>query len=67
MTIRLMAQPYLLPSLTPSTLFQLENQGLRELLGISREAFLVLKMDESSESTSLSALLTSADVSLRKS
>uniref|UniRef100_A0A8C5FM41 FGFR1 oncogene partner 2 n=1 Tax=Gadus morhua TaxID=8049 RepID=A0A8C5FM41_GADMO len=46
---------------------ELENQGLRELLGISREAFLVLKMDESSESTSLSALLTSADVSLRKS
>ncbi|KAJ3612204.1 hypothetical protein NHX12_020480 [Muraenolepis orangiensis] len=40
---------------------ELENSGLRELLGISREAFLVLKMDDSSESTSLSALLTSTD------
>lgn len=47
--------------------FQLENNGLRELLGISREAFLVLKRDDQSDSTSLSPLLTSADVSLRKS
>ncbi|KAI4802820.1 hypothetical protein KUCAC02_006394 [Chaenocephalus aceratus] len=46
---------------------ELENRGLRELLGISREAFLVLKREETSESTSLSPLLTSADVSLRKS
>ncbi|XP_077091332.1 FGFR1 oncogene partner 2 homolog isoform X2 [Siphateles boraxobius] len=46
---------------------QLENSGLRELLGISREAFLVLKRDDSSDSTSLSPLLTSTDVSLRKS
>ncbi|KAF3859401.1 hypothetical protein F7725_021800, partial [Dissostichus mawsoni] len=45
---------------------ELENSGLRELLGISREAFLVLKREETSESTSLSPLLTSADVSLRK-
>lgn len=46
---------------------QLENSGLRELLGISREAFLVLTREEASDSTSLSALLTSADISLRKS
>uniref|UniRef100_A0A668VZ24 FGFR1 oncogene partner 2 n=1 Tax=Oreochromis aureus TaxID=47969 RepID=A0A668VZ24_OREAU len=46
---------------------ELENNGLRELLGISREAFLVLKRDDQSDSTSLSPLLTSADVSLRKS
>ncbi|KAK7129604.1 hypothetical protein R3I94_009417 [Phoxinus phoxinus] len=46
---------------------QLENSGLRELLGISREAFLVLKRDDSSDSTSLSPLFTSTDVSLRKS
>ncbi|KAG7496107.1 hypothetical protein JOB18_012030 [Solea senegalensis] len=46
---------------------ELENTGLRELLGISREAFLVLKREDASESTSLSPLLTSADVSLRKS
>ncbi|XP_028276453.1 FGFR1 oncogene partner 2 homolog isoform X1 [Parambassis ranga] len=46
---------------------ELENSGLRELLGISREAFLVLKRDDPSESTSLSPLLTSADISLRKS
>lgn len=46
---------------------QLENQGLRELLGISREAFQVLKRDEASDSTSLSPLVTSADLSLRKS
>ncbi|PWA14639.1 hypothetical protein CCH79_00014319 [Gambusia affinis] len=46
---------------------ELENSGLRELLGISREAFLVLKREEASDNTSLSPLLTSADVSLRKS
>ncbi|TKS91094.1 FGFR1 oncogene partner 2 -like protein [Collichthys lucidus] len=46
---------------------ELENSGLRELLGISREAFLILKREDASESTSLSPLLTSADVSLRKS
>ncbi|XP_016134760.1 FGFR1 oncogene partner 2 homolog [Sinocyclocheilus grahami] len=46
---------------------KLENSGLRELLGISREAFLVLKRDDTSDSTSLSPLLTSTDVSLRKS
>uniref|UniRef100_A0A671RXZ1 FGFR1 oncogene partner 2 homolog n=1 Tax=Sinocyclocheilus anshuiensis TaxID=1608454 RepID=A0A671RXZ1_9TELE len=46
---------------------KLENSGLRELLGISREAFLVLKRDDTSDSTSLSPLLTSKDVSLRKS
>ncbi|XP_062373553.1 FGFR1 oncogene partner 2 homolog isoform X1 [Sardina pilchardus] len=46
---------------------ELENQGLRELLGISREAFQVLKRDEGSDSTSLSPLVTSADLSLRKS
>ncbi|XP_076152560.1 FGFR1 oncogene partner 2 homolog isoform X2 [Alosa pseudoharengus] len=46
---------------------ELENQGLRELLGISREAFQVLKRDEGSDSTSLSALVTSADLSQRKS
>ncbi|KTF79336.1 hypothetical protein cypCar_00036941 [Cyprinus carpio] len=46
---------------------ELENSGLRELLGISRQAFLVLKRDDTSDSTSLSPLLTSTDVSLRKS
>ncbi|KAF4080984.1 hypothetical protein AMELA_G00155590 [Ameiurus melas] len=49
---------------------ELENRGLRELLGISREAFLVLRRDErddASESTSLSPLVTSSDLSLRKS
>ncbi|XP_051974344.1 FGFR1 oncogene partner 2 homolog [Xyrauchen texanus] len=46
---------------------ELENSGLRELLGISREAFLVLKSNDTSDSTSLSPLLTSTDVSLRKS
>ncbi|TRY68106.1 hypothetical protein DNTS_034737 [Danionella cerebrum] len=46
---------------------ELENSGLRELLGISREAFLLLRREESSESTSLSPLLTSTDISLRKS
>ncbi|KAJ8261626.1 hypothetical protein GJAV_G00156450 [Gymnothorax javanicus] len=45
---------------------ELENRGLRELLGISREAFLLLKGEELSESTSLSGLVTSADLSLRK-
>ncbi|MEQ2279281.1 FGFR1 oncoprotein partner 2 [Ameca splendens] len=46
---------------------ELENSGLRELLGISQEAFLILKREDPSENTSLSPLLTSADVSLRKS
>ncbi|XP_038852468.1 FGFR1 oncogene partner 2 homolog isoform X1 [Salvelinus namaycush] len=46
---------------------ELENSGLRELLGISREAFLLLTREEASDSTSLSSLLTSADISLRKS
>ncbi|NP_956249.1 FGFR1 oncogene partner 2 homolog [Danio rerio] len=46
---------------------ELENSGLRELLGISREAFLLLKRDDTSDSTSLSPLLTSTDISLRKS
>lgn len=49
------------------SVFKLENNGLRELLGISREAFLLLKGEDTSESTSLSPLLTSTDVSLRKS
>ncbi|KAL4625096.1 FGFR1 oncogene partner 2 [Arapaima gigas] len=46
---------------------EIENRGLRELLSISQEAFLVLKKDDTSESTSLSGLVTSADLSLRKS
>ncbi|KAI5614901.1 FGFR1 oncogene partner 2-like, partial [Silurus asotus] len=49
---------------------ELENRGLRELLGISREAFLVLRREEreeASDSTSLSPLVTSSDLSLRKS
>ncbi|XP_059367835.1 FGFR1 oncogene partner 2 homolog [Carassius carassius] len=46
---------------------ELENSSLRELLGISRQAFLVLKRDNTSDITSLSPLLTSTDVSLRKS
>ncbi|XP_030632856.1 FGFR1 oncogene partner 2 homolog [Chanos chanos] len=46
---------------------ELENSGLRELLGISREAFMVLKREEISDSTSLSSLVTSADLRLRKS
>ncbi|XP_048863582.1 FGFR1 oncogene partner 2 homolog [Brienomyrus brachyistius] len=44
-----------------------ENGKLRELLSISQDAFLVLKKEDTSESTSLSGLLTSADLSLRKS
>ncbi|XP_061770011.1 FGFR1 oncogene partner 2 homolog isoform X2 [Nerophis ophidion] len=46
---------------------ELENKGLRELLGISREAFLILKSEDSSESTSLSPPLTNTDVSLQQS
>uniref|UniRef100_W5NDL0 FGFR1 oncogene partner 2 n=1 Tax=Lepisosteus oculatus TaxID=7918 RepID=W5NDL0_LEPOC len=46
---------------------ELENKGLRELLNISREAFLTLKKDDTSESTSLSGLVTSTDLSQRKS
>uniref|UniRef100_A0A3Q3WVA5 FGFR1 oncogene partner 2 n=1 Tax=Mola mola TaxID=94237 RepID=A0A3Q3WVA5_MOLML len=45
---------------------ELENSGLRELLGISREAFMILKREDASENTSLSPLLTSSDVSSRK-
>ncbi|KAH0616447.1 hypothetical protein JD844_027550 [Phrynosoma platyrhinos] len=49
-------------------IFQLEqeNKGLREILQITRESFLNLKED-ASESTSLSALVTNSDLSLRKS
>uniref|UniRef100_A0A674KFZ7 FGFR1 onco partner 2 n=1 Tax=Terrapene triunguis TaxID=2587831 RepID=A0A674KFZ7_9SAUR len=50
-------------------IFQLEqeNNGLREILQITRESFLNLKKEDVSESTSLSALVTSSDLSLRKS
>ncbi|ELW72531.1 FGFR1 oncogene partner 2 [Tupaia chinensis] len=50
-------------------IFQLEqeNKGLREILQITRESFLNLRKDDASESTSLSALVTSSDLSLRKS
>ncbi|KAG8514060.1 FGFR1 oncogene partner 2 [Galemys pyrenaicus] len=50
-------------------IFQLEqeNKGLREILQITRESFLNLRKDDVSESTSLSALVTSSDLSLRKS
>ncbi|XP_028810923.1 FGFR1 oncogene partner 2 homolog [Denticeps clupeoides] len=48
-------------------LLELENSGLREQLGINREAFLVLKREESSDSSAHSSLVTSADLSLRKS
>lgn len=44
---------------------QQENKGLREILQITRESFLNLKED-ASESTSLSALVTNSDLSLRK-
>ncbi|XP_077400395.1 FGFR1 oncogene partner 2 homolog [Vanacampus margaritifer] len=44
---------------------ELENKGLRELLGISREAFLILKREDASESTSLLPALTNTDVSLK--
>ncbi|XP_061523849.1 FGFR1 oncogene partner 2 homolog isoform X3 [Phycodurus eques] len=46
---------------------ELENKGLRELLGISREAFLILKREDASESTSLSPPLTNSEPSLQKS
>ncbi|KAK6487963.1 FGFR1 oncogene partner 2-like protein isoform X1 [Huso huso] len=46
---------------------ELENNGLRELLHISREAFLTLRKEDTPESTSLSGLVRSADLSLRKS
>ncbi|XP_061124791.1 FGFR1 oncogene partner 2 homolog [Syngnathus typhle] len=47
---------------------ELENKGLRELLGISREAFLILKREDPSETMSLSPPpLTNADGSLQKS
>ncbi|TKC33738.1 hypothetical protein EI555_015089 [Monodon monoceros] len=50
-------------------IFQLEqeNKGLREILQITRESFLNLRKDDVSESTSLSALVTNSDLSLRKS
>ncbi|EHH20594.1 hypothetical protein EGK_03478 [Macaca mulatta] len=50
-------------------IFQLEqeNKGLREILQITRESFLNLRKDDASESTSLSALVTNSDLSLRKS
>ncbi|XP_006003892.1 FGFR1 oncogene partner 2 homolog [Latimeria chalumnae] len=46
---------------------EIENKGLREILQITRDSFLNLKKEDTSESTSLSALVTSADLSLRKS
>jgi len=46
---------------------ELENSGLRELLGISREAFLVLKREDALDTTSLSSILTTSDINLRKS
>ncbi|XP_062339349.1 FGFR1 oncogene partner 2 homolog isoform X1 [Osmerus eperlanus] len=46
---------------------ELENNGLRELLGVSREAFWVMERENASDSSSLSALLTRADINLRKS
>lgn len=46
---------------------QQENKGLREILQITRESFLNLKKEDASESTSLSGLVTSSDLSLRKS
>lgn len=50
-------------------IFQLEqeNRGLREILQITRESFLNLRKEDTSESASLSALVTSSDLSLRKS
>nr|KAF6368447.1 FGFR1 oncogene partner 2 [Myotis myotis] len=50
-------------------IFQLEqeNKGLREILQITRESFLNLRKDDVSENTSLSALVTNSDLSLRKS
>uniref|UniRef100_A0A8C7A4F4 Suppressor of IKBKE 1 n=1 Tax=Neovison vison TaxID=452646 RepID=A0A8C7A4F4_NEOVI len=50
-------------------IFQLEqeNKGLREILQITRESFLNLRKDDMSESSSLSALVTNSDLSLRKS
>ncbi|KAM9276480.1 FGFR1 oncogene partner 2 isoform 1-T1 [Cariama cristata] len=44
-----------------------ENKGLREILQITRESFLNLKKEDASESTSLSGLVTTSDLSLRKS
>ncbi|KAK2505542.1 hypothetical protein MC885_020549 [Smutsia gigantea] len=44
-----------------------ENKGLREILQITRESFLNLRKDDVSESSSLSALVTNSDLSLRKS
>ncbi|XP_041113288.1 FGFR1 oncogene partner 2 homolog [Polyodon spathula] len=44
-----------------------ENNGLRELLHISCEAFLTLKKEDTPESTLISGLVATADLSLRKS
>ncbi|XP_057226492.1 FGFR1 oncogene partner 2 isoform X2 [Malurus melanocephalus] len=49
------------------TQLEQENKGLREILQITRESFLNLKKEDASESTSLSGLVTSSDLSLRKS
>ncbi|TRZ11193.1 hypothetical protein HGM15179_015915 [Zosterops borbonicus] len=49
------------------TQLEQENRGLREILQITRESFLNLKKEDASESTSLSGLVTSSDLSLRKS
>ncbi|XP_029456029.1 FGFR1 oncogene partner 2 [Rhinatrema bivittatum] len=43
-----------------------ENKGLREILQITRESFLNLKKEDASENT-LSTLVTTSDLSLRKS
>ncbi|XP_061662753.1 FGFR1 oncogene partner 2 homolog isoform X2 [Syngnathoides biaculeatus] len=46
---------------------ELENNGLRELLGISREAFLILNREDASENTSLSPPLTNTEHNLQNS
>ncbi|XP_053575068.1 FGFR1 oncogene partner 2 [Bombina bombina] len=43
-----------------------ENKGLREILQITRESFLNLRMEELPENTSLSAVAHSTDMNLRK-
>ncbi|XP_048405404.1 FGFR1 oncogene partner 2 homolog isoform X1 [Stegostoma tigrinum] len=45
---------------------EFENKGLREVLQINKESFLYLK-EELSENTSLSGLVTNANLSMRKS
>ncbi|KAM4676301.1 FGFR1 oncogene partner 2 [Discoglossus pictus] len=44
-----------------------ENKGLREILQITRESFLNLRKEDASENSSLSNLIHSTDLSLRKS